>query len=233
MFTTRHPVLALVVVALMIGGCASAKVSPTKTASRELPRPDVIIVHDFAVTPAEVELDKGLMAKIYRDNPGAPATSEELRVGHIVAQKLSEKLVAELTKAGIPAVREGPEVRPTSTSVVLVGQFEKVSQGSRAERVWVGFGLGGSELRTRGEFFQNGELISQGVSSTQANLKPGMLASGAAAVATGGVAPLAAGAVTTGYSEAFAAGVEGDASRMAAEVARKVKNYYRERGWLK
>ena len=222
----------LVGMTLTIGGCASAKVNPTMPASKTLPRPDVLIVHDFAVTPSDVQLDKGIVASIYRDGMGPPATPEEVTVGRMVANKMSEKVVADLRQAGINAVRAGPDVHPTATSGELQGQFEKVNQGNQSQRVWVGFGLGGSELHARGEYIQNGKVVSQGTATTTSNLKPGMLASGAAAVATGGAAPLAVGAAATVYSEAFTAGVEADASRMAAEVARKARQYYIDRGWL-
>ena len=69
-------VVVLATMLLSIGGCASAKVNPTMTASKTLPRPDVLIVHDFAVTPSDVQLDKGFVATVYRGRHG-PASHAE------------------------------------------------------------------------------------------------------------------------------------------------------------
>ena len=80
-----------------------------------------MIIHDFAVTPSDVQLDKGFVASVYRDGMGPPATPEEVTVGRMVANEMSEKLVADLRKAGINPVRAGPDVVATSTKLELGG----------------------------------------------------------------------------------------------------------------
>jgi|SRR6185436_7001212 len=216
----------------MIGGCAKANVEPTMQAHKDLPRPDMIIVNNFGIDPSEVKLDRGLMASTMRDVEGKNPNAEEAAVGKLVAEKLAVTLVEELRQAGIAASRPGPNVRPTKTTVILNGEFLTVDQGNQTERVWVGFGMGGSELRTRIQAIQGGELVAQAETKTKAGLKPGMLASaGASAAAETGTA-LAVGAATTGLSEAFMATVEADARRTAKEVAEKIKKSYQERGWL-
>ena len=231
--TTPLPAVALAAVACFIGGCASADVKTTKTASRTLPKPDMIIVNDFAVTPDEVKLDRGVAAVAYRDAQGrAPGESEAL-AGRAVADKLSQKIVEKLTAQGIPAVRADSGVKPTDTSLVLKGQFVTIDQGDQTKRVLIGFGLGGSQLRTRGQMFQNGELVAEGETSTKASLTPGMIGSLGTGSAAGTVGTsLATGAAGAGFSEAFMSNVEADATRTADAVVKRIRSYYVDRGWL-
>jgi hypothetical protein len=92
--------------------------------------------------------------------------------------------------------------------------------------------MGGSELRTRIQAVQNGQLVAQADTKTKSSLKPGMLASAGTAAAAESGAALAVGAATTGFSEAFMATVEADARRTAKEVAEKIHRAYVNRGWL-
>jgi hypothetical protein len=231
----RIPFLIAVTVgfASLIGGCAKAIVEPTQTPSSSLARPDKIIVTDFAVTPSEVKLDKGLMATALRDAQDRAPSEEEMRVGHMVASKLSEKLVEELNKAGIVAVHAKMAAAPSPTSAILTGQFVTVNQGDQTARIWLGFGFGGSELQTRMQVVQAGKIVAQGETRTKAAVKPGMLTSLGVGAAAGTVGTSAAvGAAGAGFSETFLANVEADASRTAAEVTKRIKKYYVERGWL-
>ena len=232
---TTHKMKDLVLfglVLVILGGCATAKVDQTKKTTDPLPRPDMVIVNDFSVTSAEVKLDQGMMAKVMRDSDSRSVSEEENKVGHMVAKKLSESLVEELREVGIEATRASSQVRPSSTTLMLTGQFITIDEGNQTARVWVGFGMGGSELRTRIQAIQGGQLIAEAETKARSNLKPGMLASLGAAGAAGAVAPIVVGAVTTGVSEAFLAVVEKDAKRTAKEVAKKVEKAYQDRGWL-
>ena len=216
----------------VIGGCAKANVDSTMKTSSPLPKPDMIIVNNFAVDPADVKLDRGMLAQTMRDDGNRTPNAEEAKVGALVSEKLASTLVEELREVGIAAVRPGPAVKPSNTTVVLNGEFLTVDQGNQSERVWIGFGLGGSQLKTRIQALQGGHLIAQADTSTKSSLKPGMLASaGASAAAESGTA-IAVGAVTTGLNEGFLATVEADARRTAKEVARKIRKGYQDRGWI-
>jgi hypothetical protein len=215
------------------GGCAGASVTTTERPNRPLPKPDMIIVNDFAVSPGEVKLDRGVMSTAVRDAEGRNVSDEENRVGHIVADKLSTVLVEELRKQGISAVRgNDPVAQATPTSVVLNGEFLTIDQGNQTYRVWLGFGLGGSEIRTNIQAYQNGELVAQAETATKSSLKPGMLTSVGVGAAADSGAAVVAGAVGTGVSEAFLSTVEADARRTAKEIAKRMKNAYVQRGWL-
>jgi len=224
--------LAAAITLSIIGGCASAKVDPTMTSNRPLPKPDMVVVQNFAVTPSEVKLDEGLLATAMRDDKNREPNAEEKKVGYLVSEKLASTLVEELREKGINAVRPGGSLQPTDTTVTLNGEFLTIDQGNQSERVWVGFGMGGSELRTRIQAVQNGQLIAQADTKTKSSLKPGMLASAGTAAAAESGAAIAVGAASTGVSEAFMATVEADARRTAKEVAEKIHKAYVNRGWL-
>jgi hypothetical protein len=217
---------------VILGGCATAKVDQTKKTTGPLPRPDMVIVNDFAVTSAEIKLDQGVMAKVMRDSDSRSISEEENKVGHLVASKLSESLVEELRKVGIKATRAGSQVKPSKTTLMLTGQFITIDKGSQTKRVWIGFGMGGSELRTRIQATQGIRLIAEAETVTKSSVKPGMLTSLGIGAAASTVVPIVIGGVLTGVSETFLGIVEKDAARTAKEVAKKVEKAYQDRGWL-
>ena len=89
-------------------GCAPTNVKQQSETLTQLPRPDHILVYDFAVTPQEVELDKGLSADLmqkYLEHKGTSRSAEEIKVGHKVADALAEELVNKIRSYGLMAER--------------------------------------------------------------------------------------------------------------------------------
>jgi hypothetical protein len=62
-------------------------------------------------------------------------------------------------------------------------------------------GLGGTELRTRIQAYQGGELITEAETATKSSLKPGMLVSGGVSAAANSVVPLVVGGTGAVLSE--------------------------------
>ncbi len=111
-FGRRLRPLAVVIVGfIVIAGCASATGTPTQRASMELPRPDRVLVYDFAVTPEQVALDRGIGPRVMR-TVAPPQTEEEIKVGEVVARALSDGLVSELRAHGIDAHLASKSARP-------------------------------------------------------------------------------------------------------------------------
>jgi hypothetical protein len=216
----------------ILAGCPSASVTATKTTPGPLPKPDMIVVYDFAVTSAEVKLDSGVMQKAMRDTSSRAISEEENALGHLVANKLSEDLVKELRKAGIAATRAGAQVQASNTTVHLTGEFITIDEGNQTARIWVGFGLGGTQLRTRVQLVQGGELVAAGETATKSSMKPGMLVSAGVAAGAESAVPLVVGGTAHTVSETVRGTIEADAGRTAEEVAKRVKKAYQDRGWL-
>jgi Domain of unknown function (DUF4410) len=115
--------------ALVFAGCAKATVTPTRPAAAGLLRPDRMIVHDFAVTPADVALDRGLGPRLMRDTAAASQTEEEVRIGQAVSKALTDNLISKLREQGINAQRASEAAPPGPTTASIVGQFLSVDQG--------------------------------------------------------------------------------------------------------
>jgi hypothetical protein len=221
---------------LLLLGCGAATVTPTRVASESLAKPDRVLVSNFAVTPDDVDLDRGVGPHVMRAAGSETQTDEEIQVGRVVAQKLTESLVQELRAQGIPAspATEAAPAGPTTASIK--GRFQRIDQGDRTMRTLVGFGLGASQVRTYVQIFQGAgpemRLVAEGETSTQSNLKPGlgpMLGLGAV---TGGLAVAGAvGGTATIANEAVFATVQQDAKRTATQIAERIGDYYRRQGW--
>ena len=230
-------VLILGLSVAILFGCAKALVVPIQVPGEGLPKPDHIAVYDFAVTPDDVQLDRGAGPEMIRNVKGKSQTTEEVRVGRVVAEALSEKLVYELRSNGITAYRAQHAPPPTSVSVSITGQFKNVDEGNRTLRTVVGFGLGGSRLGTSLQVYQgtgtNLKLVGQAETMTESSMKPGIGALLPVGAAVGTVATAAAvSGTTTVASEKFFATVEEDASRTAKEIAKRIIKYYTRHGWL-
>ena len=219
-------------------GCAKALVVPINPASEGLPKPDHIVVYDFAVTSGDVQLDVGVGTKMLRDAKGASQTAEEIRVGRAVAEALSQKLLEELREKGITTYRASHAPSASSTTASITGQFRQIDQGNRTLRTVVGFGLGGSKLGTSIQIYQGkgreAQLVGEAETMTESSLKPGigvLFPVGAAAGTVGAAA--AVSGTTTVAMENFFATVEADAKRTAEAIAKRIIKYYERHGWLR
>ena len=222
---------------LLLAGCATATVTPAWQPTGALPRPAFVLVYDFAVTPDEIELDRGVGATLVRlNNPTMPA-EEKLRVGRALARVLSAHLATELRLRGIKARRASGNNFAEETTASIKGQVLRVDEGNGTLRTVLGFGFGGTELRTHAQFFHGADgdtqLVAEADTATKTDLKPGipsMIGVGWAAGSILGGA-VAAG-LTTLPSETFYATVEADAKRTAAKLAAWVAEYYSQQGWI-
>ena len=150
-----------------------------------------------------------------------------------MATVMEEETVRLLRQAGIPADLDSNAPTATRRTALLQGQFLSVDEGDRSQRVWVGFGLGGSRLQIKLEALQGGVVVTEGEVQTTSSLKPGTVASLGDGAATGsiGMAAAVGGGMAVG-SEALLVSVEADAKRAAKAVADRLIQGYKERGWL-
>ena len=221
----------VIVTGFMLGGCASVDVNATR--HRKAEKPDFILVNDFAVKPGDVQLDQGVATTAAIEAGLLNQTDEEIRIGRIASEAMATKLVAALRAEGIQAYRPSDKVKPTPRTVILTGKFVSVDQGNRTTRVLVGFGLGRTELRTQVVAYQNREKIAEAVTATASAPRPGIGVSLGAGAAAGTLASAAAsGGATTAAGEMFMSTVEVDSQRTAKELAAKIGQAYRNRGWL-
>jgi uncharacterized protein DUF4410 len=227
--------LALLLLAVTVAGfgCAGARVDVAQQAPSEVPQPDFIIVERFGVSPEDVKLDRGLSAQALRGFKERALNDEERKVGAAMATVMEEETVRLLRAAGIPAYVDSYAPTATRTTALLQGQFLSVDEGDRTQRVWLGFGLGGSKLQMKLQVLQGEVVVTEGEVQTTSSLKPGILASLGVGAATGSIGMAAAigGGLAVG-SEALLVSVEADAKRAAKAVAERLIQGYKDRGWL-
>ncbi len=221
------------VLLVLLAACAPTSVNQTRRAGAALPKPDRILVRNFAVTASEVELDRGIGPTIARDASGEITADKSVRLGHAASTALAEELVAKLRDAGLPAERSTGRVALTPTTMVIAGKFLTIDEGNQTMRTLVGFGAGASEVRTRVQAWMDGQLVAEAETVAESNKKPGAAVTLGAGAAMGTAATAAAVAAgTTGISEILLTSVEADAKRTAGELADRIIRAYRERGWL-
>ncbi len=205
----------------------------------ELPRPQIVVVQEFAVAPGEVQLDPGLSGTIDETlgaNAGAPRSAQELQVARQVASALADKLVVEIRDLGFEAQR-GEGLPPGFASgLVISGQFVSVDQGNRLERVTIGLGEGRSDVRVRAQVFdvsqQRRTLADEIEVDAKSGLQPGMAETmGAGALAGHFVASTLISGGLQVADESLGTSVVANSDRAAKGIAKQLASFFAEQGW--
>src|SRR5262245_24534735 len=96
--TTAGGVLAGLLL-LALAACAPTHIRQEQAYSGPpLPRPENILVADFAVTPQQVKLDSGLRARLMGMVSGTPQDVQAAEDGRAVADAIANTLVQDLRK---------------------------------------------------------------------------------------------------------------------------------------
>ena len=239
----RHHLATWAVLGLImtIVGCASTKVQPLSvySGSEPLPRPDRIVIYDFAVSANEVTLNSGPIARLHHLTSDVSQTEEELKVGREVAAALSEELVQRIRALGLLAERASSHQPLTRGTIGIEGQFISIDEGNRFRRMIIGFGLGKEEVRTLVQVYagmDGGQSIVQQFETTAESSKmPGMgpmMGIGAAARGAAGLATAAG--VSGGLHTAgeFRESVEAEARRTADALVKRLAQFFAAQGWI-
>ena len=225
----------------LLAACTSGS-SVDDVAGRTLPRPQVVVVQDFAVAPGEVQLDRGLSATIDRTLDAAastpPPAAQELQVGRQTVAALADKLVVEIQDLGFPAQRGTGLPAGVQTGLLVTGQFLAVDQGSRAERVAIRLGAGRSDVRIQTQVFaatpQGRRLAEEITVDAKSGLTPGMAETmGAGALGGHFLVSTAASAGVHAVSESVGTSVVADADQAAKGIAKQLARFFAEQGWTR
>jgi len=145
----RAIMLAAAVATGCLTACAPTELRPVGSSytGAKLARPDVVLVRDFAVTPGEVQLDRGISARLIGAMGGASASTQEVAVARQVVGAISTALAAEINKLGLPAQTSGAAVEPAwQKRLIIEGQIVSIDEGNRTRRTMIGLGAGHSEV---------------------------------------------------------------------------------------
>ena len=220
---------------VIVAGCASTRVSNRQILVNErIPRPDRILVNDFIANPADMPADSALAVQV---EPGPPLTAEQLQAGRQLGAQIADELVAQIRNMGLPAVAALSGGRPRVGDIVIRGYLVSIDEGSTAKRMLIGFGAGGSELRTVVEGYQmtaHGlRRLGSGTVDAGGSKGPGAAAPAAVAVATGNPIGLIVSGGMKIYGEASGSSkLEGRAKATAKQIADVLKTRFEEQGWI-
>jgi hypothetical protein len=225
--------------ALFLSGalaCTSAQLVEEYTGG-PLPRPDQILVYDFATSPGEVRLDRGLSAKIVEAAKSEPRSEQERELGQKVARALSDHLIKELSDLGLPAQRGSGEPPTSGNSILIEGQFVSIDEGNRTARIIIGLGAGRSDVETHIQVYlarEGGDQTLEKLDvSAKGSRKPGAAETlGVGAIMGNLVIAGAVTAVATTASETLGGTVEADAKRTAAKIVKELKPFFERQGWI-
>ena len=220
---------------ILVAGCASTEVTERQRyEGARLARPDRIIVHDFAATPADVHAESALPSE---SAGAATQTAEDIEVGRKLGAEVAKRLVADLQGMGLPAVQAAGQPPPRAGDIVIKGSFVSVEEGSAGKRVLVGFGSGAADLRTVVEGYlmtaEGLRKLAGGEVAAESGKTPGMAAPLAVTAATSNpIGLIVVGAMKAHGEMTGSSTVEGRAKSTADEIAAQLKTAAEEQGWI-
>jgi hypothetical protein len=235
----KSALLTFVVLAVAFG-CAPTTVQQKEKTLTQLPRPDRILVYDFAVSPDEVKLDTGLSADImqkYQEHKGTTRTAEEIKVGHKVADAVAEELVKKIRSYGLMAERAFGLPSGKGRILMVKGQLLSIDEGNRTERVAIGLGAGRTSVQANVQVY---ELTAKGMQEVDAlrgtaksGRKPGMgEMMGVGAIAGHLLASTLVSGALAGGTEMTSATVEADGKRLADQIAQDLGKFFVDQDWI-
>lgn len=203
--------LSCLVIPFILGGCASVSVHDQEVVRLpgERGRPFKIYVRDFDISSAELNVDR---------------TGDELKqFEDKTVQSLTDTILAELKQFYSAEKIAATAPAPSGNYVLLEGRITKINQGSRALRMVVGFGAGGTKMETSVALFDTTVKPPKSVLSFDTSG-----GSGAEPGLTGTDPVSAAGSVAAGAGT----GVTDDTQRTARMIAYRVSQYFGDHGWI-
>ena len=233
---SRSCIVSCLFALVVVAGCASTKVTQQRLVTEKVPRPDRILVYDFAATPGDVPADSPVAGQ--HAEHSTPQTAEHIAMGRQVGAAIAAQLVAEIRGMGLPAERASHQTTPRLNDIVIRGSLLSIEEGSEAKRLVIGFSSGASELTTMVEGYQMTDRglrkLGSGTVVAGASKAPGAAVPLAVLIASGNPVGLIVSSGMKAYGEASGSSkIEGRAEQTAKEIAARLKIRFAEEGWIK
>ena len=232
---TRASAIAGLALATM-AGCARVSTESVMMRGADLPRPVLIVVHDYQVSLDEVQLDSGIGSRIERLVQGTPDEQDRLKLEQWVARIGTTTLVEEIRKLGLhaePATMASPGAGSTLS---IEGQILSINEGNKTRRLVIGFGAGASEVRTLTQVYEitggDRRLVDDFYTTAKSSRKPGFGPMGGAGAAAGRAATSAAASAGIGLASERSQTAEADAQHAAREIAKQLAKFFVELRWI-
>ena len=231
-------ILAIILSAVCIGACARTVVRPeTEMLNFRLPRPQQILVYDFAVTEAEATENREPIKKKVNETSGTSGGEREQEMGRQVAKALAEELVRGLRDLGF-AVERKPRGTPIGSHQLLIdGMFLDVDEGNRLKRLVIGFGVGASKVDTEVHVRYGAEhrkLLDFNTHADSGKMPGAAATMGAGTVVQGGVtAGMAATGAGVGAVKEYHSEVERMSGHSADQAVAYLSAFFAKQGWIR
>jgi hypothetical protein len=228
-------------IALALAGCGSdtdAEVTNkmSKKDRKTLPPPTQILVYDFAVSPGEVPADSAAQGRLQGAGDDPYNNPQRNQLEHQIAAVLAEDLVEELQDLDLPARRwSGPA--PAGVGVYTIeGQFVTIDEGNAAARMIVGFGAGGTELKTLVQAYvvepAGKRLLAEATVDSESSSAPGLAATLPVGAAISGIATAAAINTGVGTIRELNTDVREGAEDTARAIVELMEPRMEQMGWI-
>ncbi|MDN5872726.1 MAG: DUF4410 domain-containing protein [Nitrococcus sp.] len=228
--------LCLLGVAL-VSGCTSTKITDREQFVKgPIPRPNQILVYDFAATLADVPAYSSALRRY--SVQAKPQTPEQIATGRKIGTELAEQLAKAIDDMGMPGIHATQGTKPEINDLILRGYLVSVDEGSELKRLTIGFGSGSSLMEAAVEGFQ---MTAQGPRALGAGVVdaggggkgPGAVVGGAVMVATASpIGLIVSSAVKVGREVTGSAKIEGRVKQTVKEIAGVLKQRFQEAGWI-
>jgi hypothetical protein len=239
----RHALVSLCLLALTGGlsACGTdtdAEITNkmSKQDRKNLPPPTQILVYDFAVSPGEVSADSAAAGQLRGAGDDPYNNPERTQLEHQIADVVAAALVEELQDLDLPAMRwHGPA--PQGPGIyTLEGQFVTIDEGNAAMRMIIGFGAGGTEMKTLVQAYASEatgkRLLAEATVDAESSSAPGLAATLPAGAAISGIG--VGSAINTGVG--VVRELNTDVREGAEETARAIVELMEPRmeklGWI-
>lgn len=237
----RSILLSLVACSLALSACGSdtdAEVTNklSKKDRKTLPPPTQILVYDFAVSPSEVSADSAAASQLRGAGDDPYGSAQKTSLEHQIAGIVADKLVEDLKELDLPAMRwRGPA--PAGPGIYTIeGQFVTIDEGNAAMRMIVGFGAGGTEIKTLVQAYASEptgkRLLAEAEVSSESSNAPGLAATLPVGSAISGVATAAAIQTGVGAVREINTDVREGAEDTAEAIVDLMKPRMEKLGWI-
>ena len=212
-------------------GPLSAKVTVTPvavyTGSSPLPKPQKILVYDFAINPDDVQVDK---VQSLRPRHLITGDKSQNAVAASANKTFYQELVKAMEKTGIPVEHVAVGTKPTDNAMLIQGSFTSLKEGTKAERDTIGMGTGAADVETKVDVHLKTPTDTVLVSQFQTETKPAANAGSAVPVAAGlNPAAVATKSTITDRKKT----VNAYASKTADATAKEIFKSMAAQGWIK
>jgi hypothetical protein len=219
-------------------GCASTNVRMSnEIASSGLPRPQQVLVYNFAVSPEDIQRNSSIFARIRRNVGDSNQTAEQIQLGREVSDALATELTKKIAALGLNSRRAMDNMPVPPGSILVTGHFIKIDEGNRLRRNVIGLGMGQSSLDAEVRLLAPGPSGYTELEVFQAHADSGSMPGAgimgpAGAAAGAGTAAVIATNAAVGGVKSYKSSSAQQAEKIADKVAEQLSRYFAQQGWV-